>query len=162
VTGRARWTTTLALGAVVGGAACGHTREAEDPSPKEAKKQEQQQEAKRDETRPAASPKGGGGSGARRRASKDNPTPAPLSTSPEGLLEPGAEKKIQAALARRGLLDAGDAHSGQLDGPTKKALRRFQHDADLPETGVPDRETIRRLGLPPDDLFKKTDRTESD
>jgi hypothetical protein len=161
VTGRARWTTTLALCAVVGGAACAHTREAEDPSPKEAK-QEKQQQAKRGETRSAASPKRDGDSVAHRRASKDNPTPSPLSTSPEGLLEPGAEKKIQAELARRGLLDAGDAGSGQLDGPTKKALRRFQHDADLPETGVPDRETMRRLGLPPDDLFKKTDKTESD
>ena len=35
------------------------------------------------------------------------------------------------------------------------ALRRFQAAHDLPSTGVPDHETVRRLGLNPDELFRK-------
>ena len=34
-------------------------------------------------------------------------------------------------------------------------LRRFQTAHDLPVTGVPDHETVRMLGLNPDDLFRE-------
>jgi len=85
----------------------------------------------------------------------------PLATSPAGLLKPGAEKKIQEKLASDGLLKSDKR--GELDEPTRAALRRFQDAHDLPATGLPDHETMRRLGLDPDDLFSaKSDNGSAD
>src|SRR4029079_17837352 len=73
----------------------------------------------------------------------------PLATAPEALLAPGAEKKIRERLAADGFL-ARDADS---DAATREGLRRFQRAKDLPATGVADQETVRRLGLDPDEIF---------
>ena len=77
------------------------------------------------------------------------PKTTPLAKAPEGLLTPGAEQKIHDKLSAGGFMkeDANDS--------TEAALRRFQAAHDLPATGVPDHETVRRLGLNPDDLFRK-------
>jgi peptidoglycan hydrolase-like protein with peptidoglycan-binding domain len=65
--------------------------------------------------------------------------------APEGLLAPGAVGELQAALADRGYLKT---HSkGELDEPTSAAVERFQRDEGLAATGMPDRETLRRLGI---------------
>ena len=79
----------------------------------------------------------------------DQPKTTPLAQAPEGLLTPGAEQKIHDKLSAGGFMKE-DAHAS-----TAEALRRFQAAHDLPSTGVPDHETVRRLGLNPDDLFRK-------
>jgi len=75
----------------------------------------------------------------------------PLATAPGALLAPGAEKKIRERLAADGFL-ARDAES---DAAMGEGLRRFQRAKDLPATGVADQETVRRLGLDPDEIFRK-------
>jgi len=79
----------------------------------------------------------------------DQPKTTPLAQAPEGLLTPGAEQKIRDKLSAGGFMKE-DANAS-----TEAALRRFQAVHDLPSTGVPDHETVRRLGLNPDDLFRK-------
>ena len=79
----------------------------------------------------------------------EQPKTTPLAQTPEGLLRPGAEQKIHDKLVAGGLMKE-DANAS-----TEAALRRFQAAHDLPATGVPDHETVRRLGLNPDDLFRK-------
>jgi hypothetical protein len=79
----------------------------------------------------------------------EQPKTTPLAQAPEGLLTPGAEQKIHAKLSAGGFLNE-DANAS-----IGAALRRFQAAHDLPSTGVPDHETVRRLGLNPDDLFRK-------
>jgi hypothetical protein len=79
----------------------------------------------------------------------DQPKTTPLAEAPEGLLTPGAEQKIHDKLSAGGFMKE-DANAS-----IGAALRRFQAAHDLPSTGVPDHETVRRLGLNPDDLFRK-------
>ena len=79
----------------------------------------------------------------------EQPKTTPLAQAPEGLRKPGAEQKIHDKLSAEGFMKE-DANAS-----TEAALRRFQAAHDLPATGVPDHETVRRLGLNPDDLFRK-------
>ena len=79
----------------------------------------------------------------------EQPKTTPLAQAPEGLLMPGAEQKIRDKLSAGGFMKE-DANAS-----TGAALRRFQAAHDLPSTGVPDHETVRRLGLNPEDLFRK-------
>lgn len=44
--------------------------------------------------------------------------------------------------------------SGELDGPTQESLRAFQRSERMPETGLPDYETLRRLGIKPDEVYQ--------
>jgi peptidoglycan hydrolase-like protein with peptidoglycan-binding domain len=86
----------------------------------------------------------------------------PLADAPEAMFVPGAIERIQKALAERGYLDQASARPGRLDSATTAAVRKFQSDQGLARTGVPDRETVRRLGLDPDTLFRKNpDRPDS-
>jgi peptidoglycan hydrolase-like protein with peptidoglycan-binding domain len=71
--------------------------------------------------------------------------------SPESLLAEGAVGRLQDALARRGHL--GPHRPGELDDSTSQAVRRFQAAEGLAETGFPDRETLARLGLDPDEMY---------
>lgn len=71
--------------------------------------------------------------------------------SPEALLAEGAVGKIQDGLAERGYL--GAHRRGELDDATAKALRKFQGDEGLAETGFPDRETLARLGIDPEAAY---------
>jgi peptidoglycan hydrolase-like protein with peptidoglycan-binding domain len=71
--------------------------------------------------------------------------------APEALLAEGAVGRVQEALADRGYL--GRHRRGELDDATAKALARFQADEGLAETGFPDRETLSRLGLDPDETY---------
>src|SRR5450759_2022917 len=79
----------------------------------------------------------------------DQAKTTPLAQAPEGLLTPGAEQKIHDKLS------AGGFMKEDTNASTGAALRRFQATHDLPLTGIPDHETVRRLGLNPDDLFRK-------
>ena len=68
------------------------------------------------------------------------------------LLAPGAIGELQRALADRGHLE-GRHREGELDRATSAAIRRFQEEEGLAATGMPDRETLSRLGLDPEDAY---------
>ncbi len=139
----------IGLGAVLAGAlGCGHTHttDATSPSPPE-KVEERTPPADHPDRVPEQT------SGA---SHKQNPAETsggiPVASSPEGLLAPGAEDQIRDKLADGGYLSKGDQHAS-LDA----GLRKFQKARDLPETGIPDHQTIQALGLDPGRIFKHAD-----
>ncbi len=75
-------------------------------------------------------------------------------SSPKALLAEGEIGKIQQALQDRGYLGK-ERRAGALDDPTTTALRKFQRDQDLAETGFPDRLTLQKLGLDPEEAYGK-------
>lgn len=79
-------------------------------------------------------------------------TGLPLASTPQGLMQDGAEAKIQRRLQAKGFLH-GEQTSGQLDQPTRAALRAFQKSEGLPATGLPSYETVRHLDLSLDSIF---------
>jgi peptidoglycan hydrolase-like protein with peptidoglycan-binding domain len=79
-------------------------------------------------------------------------TGIPVASTPQGLMKEGAEKRIQQRLETKGLLTAEQVN-GQLDPPTRDALRKFQKKSGLPPTGLPSYETVRSLGLDLDAVF---------
>lgn len=83
----------------------------------------------------------------------ENPKAAPIASSPEGLLQPGAVPSIHEKLKAAGYLADSEAKEA-LDGPTRNAIRAFQRDRSLPATGLPDDETVRKLGLEPRAIFR--------
>jgi hypothetical protein len=99
----------------------------------------------------AASPPAASTAGTRRPPTSAAGTPLPR--SPQQALQPGQLGQIQRQLASRGLL--GQHEQGQLDEPTRKALKQVQREHGLPETGVPDHETVSKLGLDPERVFEK-------
>lgn len=116
-------------------AGCGHTKTTDEGQP------EKQAEHKPE---PAAKHREPGRRRAPEPASK--PEDVPVSTSPAGLLAPGADDKIRDKLAAAGFAAKGKS--------TDEALRRFQRANDLPATGIPDHETVKKLGLDPNDVFR--------
>ncbi len=90
---------------------------------------------------------------ARRPAKPGRP---PLAASPSGLFVPGGVGKVQRALADKGYLDLGAARKGDVDQATSDAIMKFQRDEGLARTGNPDHETVRRLGIDPDSVFRKS------
>ena len=82
-------------------------------------------------------------------------TGIPFSSSPQGLMQDGGERKIQERLRDRHLLAAAEC-TGQLDATTREAIRRFQKAEGLPVTGLPSYETVRHLGLDLDAVFRTT------
>src|SRR5207302_8308405 len=74
----------------------------------------------------------------------------PVRTTPGGMLDPAAMKKVQSALNRRGVKAP---ESGQLDDETQAALRRFQAREQMAPTGMPDYDTLRKLGLDPKAIY---------
>ena len=74
----------------------------------------------------------------------------PVRTTPGGMLDGQSMRKIQRALAAKG---ERVRETGKLDGTTKAALRRFQRGQDQPATGLPDYDTIRRLGLDVKEIY---------
>jgi peptidoglycan hydrolase-like protein with peptidoglycan-binding domain len=75
--------------------------------------------------------------------------PARVPRTPEALLGEPTVRRVQEALSRRGYL--GRHRGGDLDAPTTAAVQRFQSDEGLARTGFPDRETLSRLGIDPDE-----------
>jgi peptidoglycan hydrolase-like protein with peptidoglycan-binding domain len=63
-------------------------------------------------------------------------------------------KKLQRALATKQKAVAGLQESGKLDTKTQDALRAFQKEQQLPDTGLPDYESIRRLGVKPEEVYQ--------
>lgn len=75
-----------------------------------------------------------------------------LPASPAGLLADDAIRELQRQLQARGLLAAH--REGELDAATSAAVRRFQQQEGLAATGAPDRETLRRLGVDPEEAYR--------
>jgi peptidoglycan hydrolase-like protein with peptidoglycan-binding domain len=108
---------------------------------------------------------GGGAAGASERPKQgEEPSPAQkgvpprgetprVPSSPKALLAEGAIADIQEALEARGYL--GRHRAGELDDATSTALRALQRDEGLAETGFPDRETLRKLGIDPEKAYGK-------
>lgn len=92
------------------------------------------------------------------RAVPRDRTRPPVPAAPAGLLADGAGAQVKQALEKRGLL-ARAAPGDALDDAASAALRRFQQEQGLAATGFPDRETLRRLGLEPKDVYRKADET---
>jgi Putative peptidoglycan binding domain len=80
-------------------------------------------------------------------------TGLPISSTSHGILQDGAELKIQQRLQEKGFLD-GEQTAGQLDPKTRQALRKFQKHEGLPPTGLPSYETVRHLHLDLDAIFQ--------
>lgn len=79
---------------------------------------------------------------------KTEPGHPPLAAAPGVILKPGATDALAEQLRARGLLAPNASTSAEL----AKALRAFQKSEGLAETGFPDRETVRRLGLDAKDV----------
>jgi hypothetical protein len=79
-----------------------------------------------------------------------HPHKTPVVESPNDLLVPGAEDQIREKLVDGGYLDSGSKS-------LESGLRKFQSAKDLPVTGVPDHETVRRLGLDPNEIFRRAE-----
>jgi peptidoglycan hydrolase-like protein with peptidoglycan-binding domain len=92
--------------------------------------------------------------GERKRTVKAAPDRPPVPATPDALLTDDGERDLERALADKGYLASG---VGKLGGDTAAALRRFQEDEGLAATGFPDRETLRRLGLDPQRVYRTTD-----
>ena len=127
--------------------ACAHTKTTDVGREKETAKQEERKDDK----------------GAKPRAARETtkqspelhpgkPDAVPVATGPEALLKPGAEEKIRERLVAGGLVDDGDEKSAA---SVREGIRRFQKEHDLPATGVADRETVKGLGLDPDQIFRQ-------
>jgi hypothetical protein len=89
------------------------------------------------------------------QAAKPSPAPGgpPLAMSPAAMLKPGAASLIEEALDKHGF---PTQHTGTLGAATERQLARFQKQQGLADTGLPDRATVRRLGLDPDAIYQAT------
>jgi peptidoglycan hydrolase-like protein with peptidoglycan-binding domain len=139
VTGR--WRALLVALAL--GAACAHAKTTDQGSEKQAEETEKAGQKE-------AQPRAGGKQGS--TLHPGNPDAVPVATAPDALLAPGAEREIRERLISGGFL-AADADKS--NGATRAAIRKFQKAQDLPATGVPDAETVKRLGLDPDKTFRR-------
>jgi peptidoglycan hydrolase-like protein with peptidoglycan-binding domain len=74
----------------------------------------------------------------------------PVRTTPGGMLDPKSVKELQSKLDHKGYKTSD---SGQLDEETQAALRKFQKSEHVSPTGLPDYDTLRRLGLDPKKIY---------
>jgi peptidoglycan hydrolase-like protein with peptidoglycan-binding domain len=74
----------------------------------------------------------------------------PVRTTPGGMLDDKSVKELQGKLDGKGY-KTGD--SGKLDEETQAALRKFQKSEHIAATGLPDFDTLRRLGLDPKKIY---------
>ena len=121
--------------ALVALAGCGHAKTTDKGKSANEATAETETDSKKSEPAPA-----------RRREPVSKPEDVPVSTSAAGLLAPGADDKIRDKLAAAGFAAEGKS--------TKVALQRFQKANDLPATGIPDHETVKKLGLDPNETFR--------
>jgi hypothetical protein len=142
-----RWMLCVSL--VLGGA-CAHTKTTDDGTEKEKQAKEEEQQPERARTEPKAKPPAGDGKGSELHPGKQDAVP--VATAPDVLLKPGADDKIRERLKVGGYVDRDDKESA---GALRQGIRRFQKEHDLPATGVADHETVKRLGLDPNQIFRQ-------
>jgi peptidoglycan hydrolase-like protein with peptidoglycan-binding domain len=97
----------------------------------------------------------GRGEGAARTAR----APRPVGSTPKSVFEPGATERIQRALSDKGY---DTPATGKMDDRTRKNLEAFQKEKKVAATGLPDIETLRKLGLEPDEVFQPGSRKKKD
>jgi hypothetical protein len=134
----------LVVGALALGGGCSHTKTTDEGTEKPGKPEEG--EAQKPAKRNAAEP-GGRGS----QLHPGDREAVPVATAPDALLAPGGDKKIRERLEAEGYLSADGKDS---DAAMREGIRRFQRAKDLPVTGVPDHETVKRLGLDTNQVFR--------
>jgi hypothetical protein len=147
----------VALFVLLGCVGCGHAKTTDATSPSTPEKAEERTPPADHPDRVAA-PRA---EGAKRLDGPAETSGIPVASSPEGLLAPGAEAQIRDKLADGGYLDKNDKDDkdgkNDKDGSLESGLRKFQKARDLPQTGVPNHETIQALGLDPGRIFKHAD-----
>jgi hypothetical protein len=74
----------------------------------------------------------------------------PVRTTPGGMLDPKSMRQLQGALNRHGV---HTVDSGQIDEETQASLRKFQAREKMAATGMPDYDTLRKLGLDPKAIY---------
>lgn len=74
------------------------------------------------------------------------------SATTKAMFKPEGLEAMQKALQEK-KIEAIEV-TGLLDTQTQEALRAFQRAQKLPDTGLPDFETLRRLGLKPDEVYQ--------
>jgi peptidoglycan hydrolase-like protein with peptidoglycan-binding domain len=77
-----------------------------------------------------------------------------MAMTPAALLKPGAVRQLQEALNNHGI-EAPE--NGAFDQATQKSLIEFQRKAKIAQTGLPDRETLKQLGLDADAIYRSND-----
>lgn len=82
---------------------------------------------------------------------KASATTHATSTTTKEMFKKDGLKKLQSALANKG--NANVKETGVLDARTQTALKAYQKQEGIAETGMPDYEVVRRLGLEPDEVF---------
>jgi hypothetical protein len=76
--------------------------------------------------------------------------------APERTMKIAGIVKLQRALNAAG---TKAAETGRLDAQTQIALRAYQEREGLAVTGLPDYQTLRRLDVPPDEVFRRLDKS---
>lgn len=137
---RPGWPVAVILSLALG-ASCAHTKSTDSGETKEPDKQAS---GKKKAPEP--------GAGTNPNLHPGHPEEIPVATRPEALLAPGADNDIRDKLAERGFLKEG---AGSSQSSTREGIRRFQRAEDLPATGIADQETVKRLGLDPEKVFRK-------
>jgi len=89
--------------------------------------------------------------GAEKPEPQKRPEAMTTSSTTKAMFKTEGLKKLQAALAKRSFAVTS---TGQLDIQTQEGLRKFQQGQSLPDTGLPDYESIRRLGLKPQEVYE--------
>lgn len=132
-------------------ASCIHTRETKS---QEEAKADGKTEAKNDDAKkdPEAKKDAKAADGPARPKAPVRSETIETSRTTKQMFKPEGLKKLQVALAAK---STGVDENGQLDAKTQESLRAYQKDKGLPATGLPDYETLRKLGLKPDDVFQK-------
>ena len=138
---------------VVALAGCGHARSVEDPAAAAEQNPGKAKAGKAPNDTPPSDRQRARAARSETKEKPSSPSEIPVTMSPAGQLSDGAVKKIQDRLVAKDFLDA-DQKSGELDERTSEGLRKFQKSRDLAATGTPDEETVRKLGLDPDQIFR--------
>jgi peptidoglycan hydrolase-like protein with peptidoglycan-binding domain len=79
--------------------------------------------------------------------------PQEIEEEPTSIFRPEAIRKLQDVLVREGY---EIERTGELDDRTQQALRSYQRKNGMVETGLPDQQTLRRLGLDLDDIYQRS------
>lgn len=136
--------------------ACAHTQQTEDEADQGGAKKEKKERHGKPPSDPTAV-KRGRHSEVKRPAYAGRPE---LATNAAGLMKPEGPMRIQKKLADQGYYQ-GEV-TGALDEKTQEALRKFQAEHDLARTGAPDQETLKALGLSPDEIFRSQQKREKE
>lgn len=137
--------TLLGFLSLVGDAGCGHTKKVEGPAADQAS---DAPVAGKKEKPAGPSAKSSSGPPGKSRAKNEKQTAAsdpPLASDPLQMLTTNGRDQLKNSLQKKGYLKGAEDSIPQ-------ALRKFQAEHKFPETGMPDDDTLIKLGLEPKDV----------